>query len=99
MAGLALAAILVGGDPAIAMEPRYGRVANTDGANLRMRAAPGANAAIVKRLALGTRLTVMGGPTADGRWLQIEHGGTTGYVAASYVELEEAGRPASSSST
>lgn len=98
-AGLALAASLAYVLPATAAEPvRPARVTTTDGLNLRVRALPDAQAPIVKRLGPGWRMNVIGEPVGDGRWLRVEHSGTTGYVAAEYVSFEGAaegpGRPA-----
>lgn len=90
VAGLALIAVLASADPVAADESvRYGRVANTDSQNLRLRAAPHATAPIVKRLGPGWRISIIGNPTADGRWLKVEHAGAVGYVAVGYVALED----------
>jgi cell wall-associated NlpC family hydrolase len=95
VAGLALVAGLAYGGTVHAAEPaRPGRVANTDGANLRVRAAPDPAAPVIKRLGPGWRLTVLGEPSRDGRWLRIEHGGTIGYVAVGYVAVVEEADPA-----
>jgi cell wall-associated NlpC family hydrolase len=90
VAGIALAASLAYIGTVDASEPaRPGRVANTDGSNLRVRAAPSLDAPIVKRLGPGWRLSVLGDPSGDGQWLRIEHGGTVGYVAVGYVAIGE----------
>lgn len=92
VAGLALVAGLAYGGTVHAAEPaRPGRVANTDGANLRVRAAPDPSAPVIKRLGPGWRLTVLGEPSRDGNWLRIEHGGTIGYVAVGYVAVDDTG--------
>ena len=94
-AGLALVASLVWTLPAQAGEVvRAGRVVNTSGDNLRVRAAPSAGAPILKRLGPGWRLTVLNAHANDGRWLRVEHGGTVGYVAAQFVALD--GQPSPS---
>ena len=90
MVGVALAASLAYVGAVDASEPaRPGRVANTDGSNLRVRAAPSLDAPIVKRLGPGWRLTVLGEPSADGQWLRVEHGGTVVYAAVGYVAIED----------
>ncbi|MCC6626240.1 MAG: C40 family peptidase [Chloroflexi bacterium] len=98
VAGLAIAASLAYVSTGHAAEPaRPARVANTDGAALRLRAAPSADAPIVKRLGPGWRLTVIGGASDDGHWLRVEHGGTTGFVAVGYIAFEEPDAIASAS--
>lgn len=88
-AGLALVASLAYVIPAAAAEGVHpGRVANTDGANLRLRTAPDVTAPILKRLGPGWRLNVLGGPMADGQWLRVEHAGAVGYAAVDYIVLD-----------
>ena len=87
---LALLVALTTAPPISAEEAeRPGRVVNTEGAALRLRAAPDAQAPILKRLGPDWRLMV-GDPSPDGKWLRVEHGGTRGYVATGYVALEDA---------
>ena len=93
-AGLALAASLAYGLPVEAQEAgRVGRVVNTEGGALRVRAAPDTGAPILKRLGPGWRLTVLGNHGGDGSWLRVEHGGTIGYVAAEFVALDDGVNP------
>jgi cell wall-associated NlpC family hydrolase len=69
-------------------------VTNTDGANLRLRAAPRSDGEIVKRLGPGWQVTILAGPVTDDRgtaWVRLEHAGTTGYAAAAYVAGSAAG--------
>ena len=88
LAVLGLSAGLLLAAPAQAAEvTRAGRVANTNGDPLRMRAAPDPSAPIVKRLGPDWRVTIVGAPSPDGRWLRVEHTGQTGYVAVGYIAL------------
>ncbi len=63
-------------------------MATTDGLNLRLRAAPSAEATIIKRLGPGWQVTILDGPATDASgtaWLKLEHTGTLGWAAAAYI--------------
>ena len=66
------------------------RVANTDGAGLNLREAPGLGAAVVVLVAEGTVLEVIGRERqADGlRWLNVRApGGQSGWAAADFLSV------------
>ena len=74
--------------PAAGTTLHPGRVATTDGLNLRVRAAPSSTAAIVKRLGPDWQVTIVDGPVTDEAgtaWVKIEHIGTQGWAAAAYI--------------
>lgn len=91
-----LAGLMLAGPAQAAPGGRVGRVANTGGENLRLRAAPATDAAIIKRLGPGWHVTIIGEPSPDGHWLRVEHAGQIGYVAVGYIALvdpETTGEP------
>lgn len=54
---------------------------------LRMRGQPDPNAPIIGRIPNGTKITVVSSPRAAGgqSWVQVSHGGRTGWVAAAFL--------------
>jgi cell wall-associated NlpC family hydrolase len=63
-------------------------VANTDGAALRLRAAPGLSAPILQRLPEGTIVMLVGGSAKQAdkeRWLPVQVDKQKGWVAARYL--------------
>jgi len=79
------------------------RVANTDGDQLRVRAAPttGPTGQILKMLDPGTTVGILAGPVTDDTgivWYQIKTGSITGWAMAQYLvqaEAAQAAQPAS----
>jgi uncharacterized protein YgiM (DUF1202 family) len=86
--GIALAD---GGDPLTGTAV----VANADGQNVKLRVAPGFDAAEIDRFAEGTLVEIVDGPVAhdDTSWYEIEVAGEVGFMDASFLEAAPSETP------
>ena len=72
----------------------WAETAVVTGSDVNMREGPGTNFRIVNCLPEGAKVTVT--DRSNGSWFRVDYGGTTGFMAAAFLEIEEeeSARPA-----